>query len=441
MVFEKIKTMHKKIVFLLIVSLPAVCQAQLGNFMKKVKNSVENKIENRAESRVGKEVDKALDEVEGKKSASGGGSAAPAASTDDGPAKAETKASVKSFSKFDFVPGERVLYAEDFSQDTTGELPLNWNASGKGEVQTIEGKSGKWLRAFENTTYLSGNKKSFGENYTVEFDAMFYFEPKVKGYVLPNWRAGLLSSGGIDPADNSFLKQPDVVNNTFAHFSFGSYGGAAMVSSEKRRQTFHSDRMELGDMTTAFNKVIHYSIQVQKTRFRLWMDEKKIFDIPRAVNTTDTMNQLYFFLEGSNYQEDEIGLFIGNIKIATGLPDTRHKLLDEGKFSTTGILFDVNAATIKPESAGVLKEIGTVLKEAGEVKIKIIGHTDSDGADAANLELSKKRAEAVKAALVKDYGVDESRMVTDGLGETKPVGDNKTKEGKAQNRRVEFIKL
>jgi outer membrane protein OmpA-like peptidoglycan-associated protein len=199
--------------------------------------------------------------------------------------------------------------------------------------------------------------------------------------------------------------------------------------------------MSLGDMTTVFNQVVHYAIQVQKTRFRLWINEKKVFDIPRAMNVGDTMNQLWLYLENSNYQEDEIGLFVSNIKVATGLPDTRHKLIEEGRFSTTGILFDVNAATIKPESGGVLKELGSLLNEHKEVKLKIVGHTDNDGADAANLELSKKRAAAVKDALVKEFGIDASRLQTDGKGESIPVGDNKTKEGKAQNRRVEFIKL
>jgi outer membrane protein OmpA-like peptidoglycan-associated protein len=199
--------------------------------------------------------------------------------------------------------------------------------------------------------------------------------------------------------------------------------------------------MQLGEVLPGFNKIVLYSVQVQKTRFRLWIDEKKVFDIPRAINTADTMNQVYFKMDGSNYKEDEIGLFVSNIKIATGLPDTRHKLVEEGKFSTTGILFDVNAATIKPESAGVLKEIAGALKSSAGIKIKIIGHTDSDGTDAANLDLSKKRAEAVKAALVNDWSIDASSMETDGKGEGSPVGDNKTKEGKAQNRRVEFIKL
>jgi outer membrane protein OmpA-like peptidoglycan-associated protein len=88
-----------------------------------------------------------------------------------------------------------------------------------------------------------------------------------------------------------------------------------------------------------------------------------------------------------------------------------------------------------------LKELADVLTKYADIKIKIVGHTDSDGTDAANLELSKKRAAAVKEALAKDFSIDAARMETDGKGESESVGDNKTKEGKAQNRRVEFIKL
>lgn len=425
----------KKVLLLSLITLPFLSHAQFGNLLNKAKN----KVQQRADQKVDKAMDAGLDAAEGKNSP------APAQNnnTASGPSKPEAPqaSSVVSYSKFDFVPGEKVLYAEDFSQDAIGELPLTWNASGKGEVMTIAGQQGKWLRAFENTTYLTGNKKNFGENYTIEFDLMFYFEPKVKGYVMPHWKMGLFSSGAEDAGGNAFLKQHDQLNNTELTFAFNSNGGARLESRAKRAQTLMSDRMELGDMMPSYNKVIHYSIQVQKSRFRLWMNERKVFDIPRAINVGDTMNQLYFHLEGSNYQEEEVGLFVSNIKIATGLPDTRHKLLDEGKFSTTGILFDVNAATIKPESYGVLKEIAGVLLEHKEVRVKITGHTDSDGADAANLELSKKRAEAVKAALAKDFGVDTASMETDGKGETKPVADNKTKEGKAQNRRVEFTKL
>ena len=138
---------------------------------------------------------------------------------------------------------------------------------------------------------------------------------------------------------------------------------------------------------------------------------------------------------------DQDRYLVGNLKFSVGAPDTRNKLITEGKFVTRGILFDVNSDKIRPESYGVLKDIADVLKENAEVKVKIVGHTDSDGKDADNLNLSKRRAEAVKASLAKDFGIDASRLETDGKGESQPVDKNTTAEGKANNRRVEFIKL
>jgi len=82
-----------------------------------------------------------------------------------------------------------------------------------------------------------------------------------------------------------------------------------------------------------------------------------------------------------------------------------------------------------------------VLNENPDVRIRIDGHTDSDGDDAKNLDLSKRRAASVKNMLVSDFSVAAARIETNGLGETKPVAQNSTSEGKAQNRRVEFIKL
>ena len=163
--------------------------------------------------------------------------------------------------------------------------------------------------------------------------------------------------------------------------------------------------------------------------------------MPKGVPTIDTMNQLRFEVGGTNYSEETYGVFIGNVKVATGLPDTRHKLIEEGKFSTNGILFDLQSAVIRPESYGVVKEIAGVLKENPGIRVKVIGHTSSDGDDAANLELSKKRSAAVKAMLAGEFGIDAGRIDTEGKGETEPVGDNKTKEGRVQNRRVEFVKI
>ena len=107
---------------------------------------------------------------------------------------------------------------------------------------------------------------------------------------------------------------------------------------------------------------------------------------------------------------------------------------------TYGITFDVNKADIKPESYGTLKSIADVLTENPGVKVKITGHTDSDGDDARNLDLSKRRAESVKNELNAKFGIDASRLTTEGAGETKPVAPNDTPENKAKNRRVEFLK-
>ena len=104
-------------------------------------------------------------------------------------------------------------------------------------------------------------------------------------------------------------------------------------------------------------------------------------------------------------------------------------------------MFDVNSDQIKAESNGVLKEIATVLQENPTVKVKIIGHTDSDGDAILNLDLSKKRAMAVKTALSTVFGIDTSRLETDGKGASQPSEPNTTPQGKANNRRVEFIKL
>ncbi len=111
--------------------------------------------------------------------------------------------------------------------------------------------------------------------------------------------------------------------------------------------------------------------------------------------------------------KDDDRYFMANLKLAVGTPDTRHKLIETGEFSTTGIKFDSGSDKIKPESYGTLKEIAQVLKEFPDVKIKIIGHTDTDGTPEKN-------------TLVKEFGIDASKMETD---------------GKANNRRVEFVKL
>lgn len=187
------------------------------------------------------------------------------------------------------------------------------------------------------------------------------------------------------------------------------------------------------------NKIARLSFSFQKQRVRFWINENKIFDLPRLLMPDLVIDQIRLTTEETDDQKPYF--FISNLRFAVGQPDMRSKLLTEGKLVTRGILFDVNSDKIKPESYGTLKEIAKVLQDNKDVRVKIVGHTDSDGSNESNLDLSKRRSASVKNALTTEFGIEAARMETDGKGEMEPVVDNNTPEGKANNRRVEFIKL
>ena len=175
-----------------------------------------------------------------------------------------------------------------------------------------------------------------------------------------------------------------------------------------------------------------------KKRVRVYMNEEIVWDVPKAMTKDIQYNSLVFFQKDV---DPNFLYFLGNLRLAAGAPDTRKKMLEQNKWVTHGILFDVNSDKIKPELYGTLKEMANVLKEYPDLKVKIIGHTDADGNDAANLDLSKRRAASVKVSLAKEFGIDEIGMQTDGKGESEPIDKNDTPAGKANNRRVEFIKI
>ena len=184
--------------------------------------------------------------------------------------------------------------------------------------------------------------------------------------------------------------------------------------------------------------MVHIAVWRQKERIRVYFDEEKVWDMPKALAADAKPNAIVYWLQGPG---QDASYYMGNLRLAVGAPDTRKKILEQNKWVTHGILFDVNSATIKPESYGTLKEMANVLKEYADLKVKIVGHTDADGNDASNLDLSKRRAAEVKDMLAKEFGIDASRMETDGKGESEPIDKNDTPIGKANNRRVEFIKI
>jgi outer membrane protein OmpA-like peptidoglycan-associated protein len=106
-----------------------------------------------------------------------------------------------------------------------------------------------------------------------------------------------------------------------------------------------------------------------------------------------------------------------------------------------GVKFDFNKATLRPESYHILTEAAKILKNHPEIKVELQGHTDSVGSDSYNMELSDARANAVRDYLIKIHNIAPSRLFATGYGETRPVATNGTEEGRAQNRRVDFLIL
>jgi outer membrane protein OmpA-like peptidoglycan-associated protein len=198
------------------------------------------------------------------------------------------------------------------------------------------------------------------------------------------------------------------------------------------------------DYKTPLNKIIHLAFEINGRRIRLFVDEKKLVDLPTGFNA-QLFKSLYLTASTHGAKESKENYFyVANVTLAETVKDLRSSvikdLFEKGKASTTAIQFKVNSDAILPESNSIILELVTALKSDATTKIKIIGHTDSDGDDVKNLALSKKRALAVKLKLVA-AGIKTDRILTDGKGESEPAEENSTPEGKAKNRRVEFLKV
>ncbi|MFO1494868.1 MAG: OmpA family protein [Lysobacterales bacterium] len=119
--------------------------------------------------------------------------------------------------------------------------------------------------------------------------------------------------------------------------------------------------------------------------------------------------------------------------------DMEKSLDASGKVALYGIYFDTNQATLKPESKATLDEIAKLLQQAPELKVHVVGHTDNQGGLDFNMGLSKRRADAVRAALTSQYGIDGARLTANGVSYLAPVASNTEEAGRAKNRRVELV--
>ncbi len=429
------KSLPKSIITIVLLGLAYTNVSAQFNIQDKVKNKTINRIDNKIDQGIDKGLDAAEDGVTGKNKKgdktktenadsenAGTGEAMPSETKVAAP---QEKPSMQTYSKYDFIPGEKVLFFDDFSSTAVGDFPPNWNTNTSGEVVTNNIYPGNWFKLLGEGCVALEEGIKLPDNYTIEFDVVY--SPKEADNVAAEFGFYLYSAknpkdlyeGGAVPGENGGIKMTFGYRSSYSAYDVSGYtidgikDDAAMEAGKKYRLSFW----------------------VQKTRLRVYLDQVKVFDLPKVFIPGFQANMMRFELWESAVP------MITNFRIAAGLPDMRSKLITEGKLVSYGIYFDVNKDVVKPESFGTLKGIADVLKENPTVRVKIVGHTDSDGADAANLDLSKRRGASVKAELAKNFGIDASRLESDGMGESKPVAPNDTPTNKALNRRVEFIKL
>lgn len=413
----------------------------LKKLKKRAEKAAERTIERRVEKETAEKTDQMLDSIlepgkggeipvdpEGNPLPKGDGPATDSGNPGAPPGEMTSEKTMVVYSKFDYVPGDNLLFYDDFGDEFIGDFPSKWNTNGSGEIVTVNESDQKWLEMVSGyNIYFIPDVPALPEEYTIEFDVMAIGLSR---------QTSSTAVFRIDLSDNTGFKEG--ANFVHAQLPFCQYAPVGITMSNhinNKREIYSVVKADLRDEVL---NIPHISIAVNKQRFRLWVNEEKHIDIPRIVPEGGVLSTLKFHM--NNFKDGEERLFISNLKVSEGGLDLRRTLITDGRVSTNGILFQVGSARIQPQSMGIIRQISQVLQQEKDMKLNIVGHTDSDGTEESNLKLSQQRAEAVREALIDIYGIDGSRLSAEGKGESEPVAENSSPDGKAKNRRVEFIK-
>ena len=402
--------MKKMLMLLMLASaLSVTADSQL---LKKIGDKVKDKTNQKVDQTVDKNADKS-DEGTATTNKENNAGSKTATNSNDPQTETTTAPSLKAYQNFDFVPGDKILFEDHFTDDQDGEFPSHWELR-KGQAQ-LNKANGELAFFLTDGNYVEvyprmKTDKYLTDPFTVEFD--YYNKDNAYGII-------------------TFLKRFDkscdceTTSNLQVGASEVSFDGSVSFS-----KSYPADMQ----VENFINKWHHVAVACKNHQLKVYVDQYRILVVP------DTKDDFYSLGFGGIGSEDQPIIF-KNLRLASGgNMNMIGKKFTESKIVTHGINFDVDKATIKPESMGTLNMIVGVLKDNPDIKFEIDGHTDNSGTSAHNLTLSQQRADAVKEQLVK-MGVDASRLATKGFGDSKPISDNTTLEGKANNRRVEFIKM
>jgi outer membrane protein OmpA-like peptidoglycan-associated protein len=433
--------MKKLNFFFSLIFIVAISNASYGQFLEKLAKKAEKKVEREAEKRSEKRVNKGIDNVfdgveEGiddtvdgdpnkkddakketktkkteEKNNSGSNQTKAETNTNkqNTPVEEVKQEPVLIWNKYDFVPGTEIIFEDNQEGEQNGEFPSKWDLkAGTVEIANLNGENVIWFRKSSSKIIpLIKVANYLPEEFTIEFD--YQMKDRTQHHYA-------LRFNGDDKRENSRI----------------DFGGGALGY-----YATHGNTTINGDINAKFTPGWkHAAISFNKRALKVYVDDQRVLNIPNTVEALKSFS----ITSGLGTSATEAKSLIKNIRIAKGAVPLYDKFLTDGKFITTGIKFDIAKATIKPESMGTINYVVKMMQDHPELKFSVEGHTDSDGDDATNQKLSEARAKAVMETMIK-AGISADRLTSKGHGESKPMSGNDTPEGKAQNRRVEFVKI
>jgi OOP family OmpA-OmpF porin len=380
----------------------APAQAQLGGMKDKLKKE--------AEKKASETVDKATGEAAapGDTTEQVGQKAAQPTATKGGTATAED---MTLYTKYDFVPGDKVIFFDDLSGEEIGEFPSRWKLD-RGVFEVAKQGSESYIMCTDEG-YIRPKVAPgpLPPKYTVEME--FYAKgPDFRGHYFTiewvNADDDVIGEFGFQDNEKTFLS---IENNRLADKALSSPVGAGK----------HTMR-----------------IMATKSTIKCYLDSERVANVPAV----EGFEPVGFRVHLDPWTDEPNNpMLMKSFRYAEGGKTLKQQLDEAGRIVTHGILFDSGSDRIKAESFKTLSDIGQLLTENPALRLSVEGHTDSDGADAANLTLSENRAKSVRTYLMESFKIDGARLETKGFGETTPIDTNDTPEGKANNRRVELVKL
>ncbi len=408
-----------RLIFLALTTFFLISPTVYGQVEEKVKNRTKYKTNQKIDQTVDKTIDKGFNKIGGlfkkkdkKKKDQNEEVEESQTSTTNTPGSAKdgmnNAEEIEIWSvRYDFKPGKTIIFYDDFESEEVGEIPSKWKYV-KGELETVQADEKQVLRWTGYTRPNFAKEVALPDEFTIEFDVFLKGPPYNGSY---NYNVDFLVEG-----------------NRSTNFKIGVGMGHLFIRG--LQEGFIPDTKQVD----FHNQWHHVSISYNKGSLKAYFNEHRLLNI-----RTDHVPFGIQFDNCCTTRDNDHIFMIDNVRIAEGAHPKYKEEVIKGKIVTHDILFETDSDQIILRSYAAIKRIADLMQDDSSLKFSVEGHTDSDGEEGYNQDLSKRRAEAVKNALI-DMGIDKDRLTSKGFGESQPIESNDTPEGKAMNRRVEFVK-